>query len=39
LRTLVARTGTDELLITTNSYDRAELLEIYRLLAELELGG
>ncbi|GAB3835455.1 LLM class flavin-dependent oxidoreductase [Kribbella italica] len=32
---LVERTGADELLITTNTYDRADLLENYRLLAEL----
>ncbi|MEU4396323.1 LLM class flavin-dependent oxidoreductase [Kribbella sp. NPDC023855] len=32
---LVQRTGADEVLVTTNTYDRAELLESYRLLAEL----
>ncbi|MEV6288471.1 LLM class flavin-dependent oxidoreductase [Kribbella sp. NPDC051770] len=32
---LVERTGADEVLITTNTYDRADLLENYRLLAEL----
>ncbi|ADB33756.1 Luciferase-like monooxygenase [Kribbella flavida DSM 17836] len=32
---LVERTGADEVLITTNTYDRADLLESYRLLAEL----
>ncbi len=32
---LVGRTGADEVLVTTNTYDRAELLESYRLLAEL----
>ncbi|MGC4943110.1 LLM class flavin-dependent oxidoreductase [Kribbella sp. DT2] len=32
---LVERTGADEVLITTNTFDRAELLESYRLLAEL----
>ncbi|NEA35158.1 LLM class flavin-dependent oxidoreductase [Streptomyces sp. SID13031] len=32
---LVQRTGADEVLVTTNTYDRTELLESYRLLAEL----
>ncbi|HEY0616680.1 MAG TPA: LLM class flavin-dependent oxidoreductase, partial [Kribbella sp.] len=32
---LVHRTGADEVLLTTNTYDRAELLESYRLLGEL----
>jgi luciferase family oxidoreductase group 1 len=32
---LVERTGADEVLITTNTYDRADLLDNYRLLAEL----
>lgn len=32
---LVIRTGADEVLITTNTYDRTELLNSYRLLAEL----
>ena len=32
---LVERTGADEVLITTNTYDRADLLESYRLLAEV----
>jgi luciferase family oxidoreductase group 1 len=32
---LVQRTGADEVLITTNTYDRGALLESYRLLSEL----
>ena len=32
---LVQRTAADEVLITTNTYDRAELLDSYRLQAEL----
>jgi alkanesulfonate monooxygenase SsuD/methylene tetrahydromethanopterin reductase-like flavin-dependent oxidoreductase (luciferase family) len=32
---LVSRTGADEVLITTNTYDRTELLDSYRRLAEL----
>jgi luciferase family oxidoreductase group 1 len=32
---LVKRTGADEVLVTTNTYDRADLLESYRLLSEL----
>jgi hypothetical protein len=32
---LVQRTGADEVLITTNTYARADLLESYRLLGEL----
>ncbi len=32
---LVQRTAADEVLITTNTYDRGELLESYRLLSEL----
>ncbi|GAA1575779.1 LLM class flavin-dependent oxidoreductase [Kribbella sancticallisti] len=32
---LVQRTGADEVLITTNTYDRGDLLESYRLLAEV----
>lgn len=32
---LVSRTGADELLLTTNTYDRADLVESYRLLAEV----
>ncbi|MFE9423185.1 LLM class flavin-dependent oxidoreductase [Kitasatospora sp. NPDC006697] len=34
LRTLLARTGADEYLVTTHSHDRAALLTSYRLLAE-----
>ncbi|MFC5261016.1 LLM class flavin-dependent oxidoreductase [Kribbella qitaiheensis] len=32
---LVSRTGADEVLLTTNTYDRADLVESYRLLAEV----
>jgi len=32
---LVARTGADEVLVTTSTYDRAEMLESYRLLASV----
>lgn len=35
LRALIGRTGADELLITTNSFDRSELLDSYRRLAAL----
>lgn len=34
LAALMARTGADEFLVTTNSYDRTALLDSYRLLAE-----
>ncbi|MGA5821683.1 MsnO8 family LLM class oxidoreductase [Kitasatospora sp. NPDC094028] len=34
LAALVARSGADEFLVTTSSYDRAALLDSYRLLAE-----
>ena len=35
LETLLTRSAADEFLVTTSSYDRAELLDSYRLLAEL----
>ena len=35
LRRLVGRTGADEVLVTTSTYDRAELLDSYRRLAAL----
>lgn len=35
LESLLARSAADEFLVTTSSYDRAELLDSYRLLAEL----
>jgi luciferase family oxidoreductase group 1 len=35
LESLLTRSGADEFLVTTSTYDRAELLESYRLLAEV----
>lgn len=35
LRTLLLRSGADEFLVTTSTYDRRRLLDSYRLLAEL----
>lgn len=32
---LVSRTGADEVLITTNTYNRADLVDSYRLLSDL----
>ncbi|WP_341771662.1 MsnO8 family LLM class oxidoreductase [Amycolatopsis granulosa] len=39
LDALVARTGADEILVTTSTYDRAEMLASYRLLAESVLAA
>ncbi|GHF18457.1 methylene-tetrahydromethanopterin reductase [Amycolatopsis deserti] len=36
---LVERTGADEVLVTTSTYDRAEMLDSYRLLAESVSAG
>jgi luciferase family oxidoreductase group 1 len=39
LESLLERSAADEFLVTTSTYDRAELLESYRLLADITNGG